>query len=336
MTLQERLDANKSAREQNPSPLLAGMELLNINNGERITLLSPNQLHSFAEHTFQVNEQSSDFASLMESIQIHGIQSPVLIRPHPKMMGQYEIISGHRRHCIAIKLEINEIPCIIHPCDDDTATQLMGITNIQRPDWLPSEKAKTYRAHLLATQRKTGITERMRTDLTAPTKSAQSDSHSNKVRTDDISAKIWGISGDTLRIYIKLNDLLPNLMRYTDEGRVVVKGAYQLAFLSVEQQEIIATVLQRYEQKKLSASKAKELRSDSEDGELNEDYVLRALGINGGKTPRDKELPINIRFTSTSLLCNTSVKKALNDPLVLEDIENILIAFAEKHNLPLK
>lgn len=323
MGLQDYLDQNKVSGSG--SPLSTAFVPQGVGGISHMTL---DKLSPFDGHTFSVLEHAPDFQALMIAVQEHGIQTPLLVRPSATDIGRFEIISGHRRYRIAELLELPTVPCTIHPCDNDTAIQLMAVSNVQRPDWLPSEKAKTYKAHLEATQRKSGITAgRPTAENNSPTRLAN-------YRNEDEAAKTWSISGETLRAYIKLNDLLPNLLQYTDEGRIVVKGAYQLAFLPRDQQSIVDVILTRYPKKKLSAAKAKEIRELAKDDELNELMVLRVLGI--AQREASKDLSIGINFTSDSLLNKKTVKKLLGEADVLLAIESLLIKQARDRSLPLK
>ena len=304
-------------------------------DGDRITYIPLSALHPFRGHTFRVLRETPDYQSLMQSIQAHGIQQPLKVRPSETTAGEYEILVGHRRADISMQLGLDALPCIITPCDYDTAIQIMAESNIQRPDWLPSEKAKTYKAHMEATQRKSGITERMRTDLpTVATRLTQSDNCTSSGRNRDIAAEVWGISGQTFDTYMKLNDLLPELLDKTDEGFVALKAAYQLSFLNTQHQQLVLDVLTEYPTKKVAGQKAKEIRDGVEDDELDKDYILRVLGIKRSK--REPEKQISIRFTSSSLLKSNTIRQALDDPDILNQIEELLINYANENHLPLK
>jgi len=285
------------------------------------------KLHPFSLHTFKINTETADYDALRQSIHEHGIKQPLLVRPHAENKGDYEIIAGHRRCCVAVELGMNNVPCVVENCDNDTAIQLMGESNIQRPDWLPSEKAKTYRAHLEATQRKSGIQQGMRTDLTCA-------NSLHKLKNRDISAKIWGISGQMFDNYMKLNDLSPSLLDMVDEGRIAMMGGYHLAFLDAEQQAVVSFVLEEYPLKKLTKGKGKELREAGNAGELDEQYVLRLMGLQKRESKAERQ--ISIRFSSDTLLRGSTVSCALSDPDVLMQIEDLLVAYAEKNNLPLR
>lgn len=327
MGLRDYIAANEEA-EADHSAVIPLFPLLPNTNGEGIVMLPASNLHDFNGHTFKMRPDDDPYIlSLQNSIKENGILTPLLVRPHPTLPGEYEIIAGHTRKHLGVKCGLTELPCTIKHLDNDDAIIQMGETNVQRPGWLPSEKAKTYAAHLDATRRKTGIAQGNRTDLTSPNRSA-------KFRNDDEAAKTWGISGDKLRMYIKLNALLPNLLNWVDEGRVSVKSGYQLAFLTPENQQTIMRVMQEHSIRRLTDSKARELRQFGEDGELTIDYILRVLEI---QKPQQAEVRhVSISFETTELLNKQTTRTALNDPAVLEAIEQILIDYAKKHGLPLR
>ncbi|MEA5142802.1 MAG: ParB/RepB/Spo0J family partition protein [Oscillibacter sp.] len=295
----------------------------------RVTLL-----HEFAGHTFKVQEDSPDFLSLRESIKENGIKEPLLVRPHPTIPGEYEIIAGHRRYRAAKLTGLSTVPATIANMDDNAATRLMAESNIQRPGWLPSEKARTYKVHLEATQKSSGISQGQRTDLTSATwlqKLTTSEAAESVNR--DIAAKKWGISGQMFSVYIKLNDLLPELLDMTDDGRIVVKAAYSLAFLPADQQQIVLAFLQS-NNKRVTDDTGKEIRAAGEAGELNEDFLLRMFHMVKTSTNRHEQ-NISIRFTSDVLLNKRTVKKALDNPGVLEKIEAVIADYAKQNGLEL-
>lgn len=331
MTIKEKLAAAQKAGEagnQAYDALFAGGQN-HIANSKQIVMLPVNKLHPFAVHTFQLHEGAPDYIALVESIRRNGIQEPVIVRQHPKLAGEYEIIVGHRRHHIAsVECGMSEIPCVVLALDDALATQLMGESNINRPDWLPSEKAKTYAVHLEATRAGSGIHAGRPHDNSghsAPNLSAPQ-------RNRDEAAKIWGIDGKTFARYLKLNDLIPQLLELVDAGRITVVAGYNIAFLPQEQQELIAKTLDMYPQKKIDNAKGITIRNASQDNALTEQYLLRIFEVL--PTNPDRK-PIRIALTSSTLTKSSTIKRALDDVTVMEQIERILIEYANSHDLPL-
>ena len=139
---------------------------------------------------------------------------PAIVRPRED--GGYEIIAGHRRRHGSELAGLSAMPCIVRQMDDDTATILMVDSNIQREDILPSERARAYKMKMDAIKR-----QGARTDLTSPNGSA-------KFRSDDLIGERDGVSGDTVRNYISLNNLTPPLMQMVDEKKIALTPAYQL------------------------------------------------------------------------------------------------------------
>lgn len=287
----------------------------------RVTLL-----HEFAGHTFKVQEDSPDFLSLRESIKENGIKEPLLVRPHPAIPGEYEIIAGHRRYRAAKLTGLTTVPATIAAMDDNAATRLMAESNIQRPGWLPSEKARTYKAHLEATQKSSGI-------KAGNPALSNSSTESTNCRNDELAAKKWGIGKDAFRMYIKLNDLLPELLDMTDDGRIVVKAAYSFAFLPADQQQIVLAFLQS-NNKRVTDDTGKEIRAAGEAGKLNENFLLRMFHM-VKTSPNRHEQNISIRFTSDVLLNKRTIKKALDNPGVLEKIEAVIADYAKQNGLEL-
>lgn len=187
---------------------------------EYIQQLSPDKLVPFQNHPYQVLEDAA-LSELMESIRTHGVLSPLLARP--KEDG-YELVSGHRRRLAAQKLGLKTVPVLVREMTDDEAVILMVDSNLQRENLLPSEKAFAYKMKLEAMKR-----QGMRTDLTSPQLAA-------KLRTDDEIAKQAGISGDTVRRYIRLTNLVPPLLQMVDDGRIAFSPAVELSYLTKEEQ----------------------------------------------------------------------------------------------------
>lgn len=341
LSIQEKIDQRARQRALHPNDNYLDFLQGNAKKEEPLLTISIEKLHPFASHTFRVDPETADYQALKKSIEEHGIQQPLLVRFHHKIPGEFEIISGHRRHHIAQSLGLEEVKCIAQNIDNDTAIQLMGVSNIQRPDWLPSEKARTYKIHLEATQRKSAIQQGTRTDLTSgnsfPKLDAEEDTppvNLSQTRNRDEAAKVWGIEGRTFSTYIKLNDLHPALLDIVDHGFITVMAGYHLAFLPQEQQEVVLHMLQDYPQKRITNAKGKELRGAGERGELTEDYLLRLLGLK--KDERHTESTVNIQFSSSTLLCRDTVRRALEDANVLLEMEQVLVRYAKAHHLPLE
>ncbi len=221
-------------------------------------------LHPKANHTFVIRKDTEYFRSLRESIRENGVQTPLLARRHPTIPNEYEILAGHTRHTIARELGIAELPVRLCSVDDNDADILMMETNIQRPDWLPSEKARSYAVWLEAIRRK---------------RAAEAPGEPQRGKSVDLLAEERGFDGETLRRYIKLNDLIAPLLDMTDAERITVKAAYQLSFLCEEDQRAVAGVLAAAPVTSIKENAAKALRVAAEQDYLTERAVREALGL---------------------------------------------------------
>ena len=169
---------------------------------EFISQLSPDKLTPFEKHPYQVREDTA-MDELVESIRVHGVLSPLLARPKGE---GYELVSGHRRRLAAQKLGRPTVPVLVREMTDDEAVILMVDSNLQRENLLPSEKAFAYKMKLEAMKRQAGRRSKNSPQLAA------------NLRTDDEIAKQAGISGDTVRRYIRLTNLVPPLLQMVDDG----------------------------------------------------------------------------------------------------------------------
>lgn len=202
-----------------------------------IVQLPGRSLHGFSGHTFKLRPDEDPYmVSLLDSIRENGILEPLLVRPHPSRMGEYEIVAGHTRHYLGGKAGLTVFPCVVRALGNADAVIQMGESNLQRPDWLPSEKARTYKAHLEAIREKRQEVQPGCTSIQAAGRVQPSCTFGAGEKTRDIAAKRWGITGQALELYIKLNDLSPALLDMVDAGRIPVKAGFQLAFLPVEDQ----------------------------------------------------------------------------------------------------
>jgi ParB family chromosome partitioning protein len=141
----------------------------------------------------------------VESVKAYGVLVPAIVRQRPD--GEYEIVAGHRRKRASELAGLNELPAIVRDLDDDAATIIMVDSNLQRENILPSERAQAYKMKLEAIKR-----QGERRDLTSPQVAA-------KFRADDEVAKAAGVSGDTVRRFIRLTELQPELQEMVDSGK---------------------------------------------------------------------------------------------------------------------
>lgn len=273
------------------------------------------ELHDFGNHTFKLID-NDDFRALVSSIRDKGIKEPLIVRPHPTVAGEYEIIAGHRRRLAAKEAGLAHVPCIVEPLSDADAIILMAESNIQRPGWLPSEKANTYKAHLDAT------TELF--NIRAGRPAGNSPTGSANLRADDLAAERFGVSGDQLRMYIKLTELLPELLDLVDEHRIPVKAGYQLAFISNDAQQPILTVMQRSPKLRINEASAKLIREVYEaSGNLTKEDVENVFSLRQTHEEGTEAIQKNVRFTLPDVF-DGRLKLHKDDPELLERIEAVI------------
>ena len=228
---------------------------------ERVMMLPVSELHDFPGHPFQVRDDE-EMEKLAESITQHGILMPGLVRP--RAAGGYEIVAGHRRKFASMKAGIREMPVIVRDMDDDTAVILMVDSNVQRENVLPSEKARAYKMKLDAMKR-----QGERTDLTSAG-IRQKLSSVQKIADDAGEGKT------KIQQYIKINDLIPELLEMVDGNEIKFNPAYELAFLRTEEQAVLYDILQA-EEVTPSLSQAQRLKRASQEGRLSEQDIAAIM-----------------------------------------------------------
>lgn len=197
-------------------------ELLGVPNEEVATEIDLVQIRGFKNHPFKVLDDEK-MQDLVDSIKENGILTPVLVRPIGN--DQYEMISGHRRMHAASLLKMTMIPAIIREMDDEEAVLKMVDSNIQREELLPSEKAFAYKMKLEAMKR-----QGKRTDLT----SGQNDQKLNGKGSRDILAEEVGESSKQIQRYIRLTELIPNLLDLVDKKKLNFTVAVDISYIDKE------------------------------------------------------------------------------------------------------
>ena len=186
--------------------------------------LSIDKLHAFENHPYKVQD-NEEMETLAESIKEHGIVSPVIVRPLENTTDEYEIISGHRRVMASRKAGITEIPALIVPLDRDAAAIVLVDSNLHREHILPSEKAYAYKMKLDAMKH-----QGWRSDLT-------SNQLGGKLETADLVGAETGDSKNQVRRYIRLTNLIPEILQYVDDGRISFTPAVELSYLNEQEQQ---------------------------------------------------------------------------------------------------
>ena len=220
------------------------------------------ELFPFKNHPFKVLDDES-MQRTVESVEQYGVLSPLIARPRPE--GGYEIISGHRRQHAAQLAGLETLPVIVRNMDDDAAVLLMVDSNLQRENILPSERAFAYKMKLEALKN-----QGARSDLTSPQVAA-------KFRSDDAVAKDQGISGDTVRRYIRLTNLIPELLGMVDEKKISFNPAVELSYLDESQQREFLEAMDGT-QNAPSVSQAQQLKKMAQCGEFTYEKAFDILG----------------------------------------------------------
>ena len=229
---------------------------------ERVMMLPVSELHDFPGHPFQVRDDE-EMEKLAESITQHGVLMPGLVRP--RAAGGYEIVAGHRRKFASMKAGIREMPVIVRDMDDDTAVILMVDSNVQRENVLPSEKARAYKMKLDAIKRRAG----------RPSKENSRQLVGN-FESAEIVGQSAGDSGRQVQRYIRLNELIPELLEMVDGNEIKFNPAYELAFLRTEEQAVLYDILQA-EEVTPSLSQAQRLKRASQEGRLSEQDIAAIM-----------------------------------------------------------
>ncbi|MBQ2392064.1 MAG: ParB/RepB/Spo0J family partition protein [Clostridia bacterium] len=190
-------------------------------------IIAIDKLRAFENHPYKVQD-NEEMEALAESIKEHGIVSPVIVRPLENTTDEYEIISGHRRVMASKKAGISEVPALVVSLDRDAAAIVLVDSNLHREHILPSEKAFAYKLKADAMNHKG-----WRTDLTSGQVVPKSDDN----RT---TAQIGADTGDsykTVQRYIRLTNLIPEILQYVDEGRISFTPAVELSYLNEQEQQ---------------------------------------------------------------------------------------------------
>ena len=230
---------------------------------EQVQQIPIDALHPFTNHPFKVLDDEA-MTRTVESIAQYGVLAPLIARPRPDGDG-YEIISGHRRQYAAKLAGLDTLPVIVRQMSDDAAVILMVDSNLQREHILPSERAFAYKMKLDAIKN-----QGARSDLTSPQVAA-------KFRSDDAVAKDQGISGDTVRRYIRLTNLIPEMLDLVDQKKISFNPAVELSYLDESQQRDFLEAMDGT-QNAPSVSQAQQLKKMAQCGEFTYEKAFDILG----------------------------------------------------------
>lgn len=249
---------------------------------EKVMEIPLAELHPFEGHPFKVKDDEA-MLETAESVRQYGVLVPAIARPRAE--GGYEMIAGHRRHRASELAEKETMPVIVRDLDDDAATIIMVDSNLQRESLLPSERAFAYKMKLDAMKH-----QGERLDLTC----AQVGHKSDGKKSRDILAEQVGQSKNQIQRFIRLTELIPPLLDMVDEKKIAFNPAYELSFLTKEEQKTLVETMD-YEQATPSLSQAQRMKKFSQEGKLTGDVML-AIMSEEKKSDLDK-----VTFTSDTL-----------------------------------
>ena len=230
---------------------------------EQVQQIPIDELHPFTNHPFKVLDDEA-MTRTVESIAQYGVLAPLIARPRPDGDG-YEIISGHRRQYAAKLAGLETLPVIVRNMDDDAAVLLMVDSNLQRETILPSERAFAYKMKLEALKN-----QGARSDLT-------SSQIGTKLRADEKVAQDLGESRNQVQRFIRLTNLIPELLDMVDEKKISFNPAVELSYLDTNQQRDFLEAMNDT-QNAPSLSQAQRLKKLAQEGHFSYDVAFAVMG----------------------------------------------------------
>ena len=230
---------------------------------EQVQQIPIGELFPFKNHPFKVLDDES-MQRTVESVEQYGVLSPLIARPRPE--GGYEIISGHRRQYAAKLAGLDTLPVIVRQMSDDAAVILMVDSNLQREHILPSERALAYKMKLDAMRRTSG----------RPSKENVSQIGTQK-RSDQIMAEELGESRNQIQRFIRLTNLVPELLDMVDEKKIAFNPAVELSYLDESQQRDFLEAMEDT-QNAPSLSQAQQLKKMAQQGEFSYEKAFDVMG----------------------------------------------------------
>ena len=249
----------------------------NTSPTESVVNIPIDKLKDFADHPFSVRDDDA-MQQTVESIREYGVLVPAIARPLED--GTFELISGHRRKHACELAGIETMPVIVRDLDRNAAIIIMVDSNLQRENILPSEKAKAYKMKLEAIKR-----QGKRHDLT-------STQVVSKLRSNEEIGQAVNESRETIRRYIRLTELEPQLMQMVDEGKIAMTPAVEISYLKPEEQKLLIETIDS-EQATPSFSQAQRMKRLSQEGKLNDDAMLGIMMEQKKPETWDLKLPMD-------------------------------------------
>ena len=276
---------------------------------EKIQEIPLSELHPFKNHPFKVKDDEA-MMETADSIKQYGVLVPAIARPDPE--GGYELVAGHRRHRASELADKETMPVIVRDLDDDAATIIMVDSNLQRESLLPSERAFAYKMKLNAMKH-----QGERVDLTC----SQVGNKLEGKKSSKILAEQVGQSKNQIFRYIRLTELIPELMDMVDEKKIALNPAYELSFLKKEEQADLLDAMDS-EQATPSLSQAQRLKKYSQEGHLTLDMMRVIMG-------EEKKSDLD-RVTFTSDTLRKYFPKSYTPQRMQETIIKLLEAWQKK------
>ena len=242
---------------------------------EKVQEIPLGELHPFRNHPFKVKDDAA-MQDTVDSVREHGVLVPAIARPDPD--GGYELIAGHRRHHASELAGKETMPVIVRDLDDDAATIIMVDSNLQREELLPSERAFAYKMKLDAMKRQAGRPMKENRDQVGHNFSGK--------RTVELIAENAPDSRNQIQRYIRLTELIPELLDMVDERKIAFNPAVELSYLKKEEQTLLLEAMDS-EQATPSLSQAQRLKKFSLQKMLSLD-VMRAVMSEEKKTDLDR------------------------------------------------
>ena len=250
---------------------------------EKVQILSLSDLHPFTSHPFQVRDDE-EMDRMVDSVKEYGVMTPAIVRPRRE--GGYEIVAGHRRCHASQRAGLDTMPCLVRDMDDDTAIILMVDSNCQREHILPSEKAKAYEMKLEAVKRKAGRPSKINSGQVGP--------NFEERRSNQIVANDAGESVKQVQRYIRLNNLIPELMEMVDDGKLKMTPAVEISYLTPEEQ---ADVYQHLDSMDCtpSLSQAQKLKAASKEAVVTPEKIHQIMQEKTPSVkPREQQISISV------------------------------------------
>ena len=276
---------------------------------EKVVEIPLSELHPFKGHPFKVKDDEA-MMETADSIKQYGVLVPAIARPDPE--GGYELVAGHRRHRASELAEKETMPVIVRDLDDDAATIIMVDSNLQRESLLPSERAFAYKMKLEAMKHQGD-----RVDLTC----SQVGNKLEGKKSSEILAEQVGQSKNQIFRYIRLTELIPELLDMVDEKKIALNPAYELSFLKKEEQVDLLDAMDS-EQATPSLSQAQRLKKYSQEGHLTLDMMRVIMG-------EEKKSDLD-RVTFTSDTLRKYFPKSYTPQRMQETIIKLLEAWQKK------